>query len=482
MKNDRFKTIINNKDFFRSNGKFKYIYKVLFLLFMLIFSLFPVYAQQNQNSEGYRRDVIRYGTEIEISSLIQTIRTENVDYLDEDFIRLAETTRNQDILTRLFGFFSENEKKGLEKRAMRAITEREDETYQTIYSAIDYLGKLRVAEAVPVILELLDTEERRYLIYGFRAIGRASSSDKELADETAEFLIDYYDYRNPGSDNYSIIITSLGDTGSSLAVPFLINIVTNTDERVPLRIAAINALSVIGDDNALEAILSCVGTNDPNVRSAAVAALSPFTGEAVDNAILDAFRDSYYRTRLAAAQASRERQLEAAVPYLKFRAERDDVANVRDEAIRSLGAIANAEAVETLEGLFTDGRAADRIRILSSEMLMKIDADRFFSRIVLEMNDAKTKNQNALYNGLLKVVGEAVLQGSKTEVERLAHSFMQNGAIVEKLYGLDLAANNNLTSLSEQIISLARDRNESLSRRARNTAEKLGIEIPDESR
>jgi len=479
MNNDKLIIIKYIKNSLCTNKNYTFIHKSSWLLYFFIFSLFPVFAQQNQNSESYRRDVIRYGTETEIAALIHTIRTENVEYLDEDFIRLAQTTRNQDILTRLFGFFAENEKKGLETRAMRAVTEREDETNQTIYSAIDYLGKLRVAEAVPVILELLDTEERRFLLYGFRAIGRASSSDKDLADETALFLIDYYDYRNPGSDNYSVIIASLGDTGSSLAVPFLVNIVTNTDERVPLRIAAINALSVIGDDEAIEAILSCIGTNDPNVRSAAVAALSPFSGEAVDNAILDAFRDSYYRTRLAAAQASRERLLEAAVPYLRFRAERDEVANVRDEAIRALGAIANEEAVGTLESLFTDARSADRIRILASEMLMKIDSDRFFSRVVLELNDAKTRNQTALYNGFLKVVGEAVLQGSKTEVERVAHSFMQNGAIVERLYGLDLAANNNLNSLSEQIIVLARDRNESLARRARNTAEKLGIEIPE---
>ncbi|MCL2276388.1 MAG: HEAT repeat domain-containing protein [Treponema sp.] len=464
------------------NNRVLLIHNSFLPLLYFFFLLFPLFAQQNQNTEVYRREVISYGTETEIASLIQTIRTENVDYLDEDFIRLSQTTRNQEILTRLFGFFGDNEKNGLESRAMRAVTERENETNQTIYSAIDYLGKLKVAEAVPVILELLDTEERRFLLYGFRAIGRASSSDKELADETALFLMDYYDYRNPGSDLYSIIITSLGDTGSPLAVPFIADIAVNSDERVPLRIAALNALSVIGDDKAIDAILNCVGANDPNVRSAAVAALSPFSGEAVDNAILDAFRDSYYRTRLAAAQASRERLLEAAVPYLKFRAERDDVANVKDEAIRALGAIASAEAVDTLESLFTESRSADRIRILSSEMLMKIDSDRFFSRIVLELNDAKTRNQNALYNGFLKVVGEAVLQGNKTEVERVAHSFMQNGAIVEKLYGLDLAANNNLNSLSEQIIALSRDRNESLSRRARNTAEKLGIEIPEESK
>jgi len=443
------------------------------------FFIFPLSAQQNQNLESSRRDVIKYGTETEIASLIQTIRMENADYLDNDFITLIESTRNQRILTGLFGFFGERKKNDLEARAMRAVTEREYETYDTVYSAIEYLGQIKSSQAVPVIVELLDTEERRFLSYGFKALGLAGSSDSGLADNAAEFLMEYYDYRNPGSDNQSVIITALGETGSTLAVSFLAALAVNTDERAHIRTASLNALSKIGDDDAVEAILTCVGTNDPNVRSAAVAALGPFSGDGVNSAILDAFRDSYYRTRLAAAQASRVRALEAAVPFLKFRAERDEVQNVKDESIRALGAIANNEAIETLESLFSERKNPDSVRVLASDMLMKHDAGRFFSRIAVELDDAKTRNQTSLYNGFLKVVGEAVVGGGNSEVERIAHSFMQNGAIIEKLYGLDMAANNNLNALSEQIISLSRDRNESLSRRARNTAERLGIEIPE---
>jgi len=451
-------------------------YKIL-IFFFIIFSALSAFAQ---NDEASRRDTIKYGTESEIANLIQTLRTENIDYLDDELMLLIETSKNQRILTSVFGFFSDRGKSGLEERALKAITEREDETNETVLSAIDYLGRIKLPEAVPVLIELLDTEERRFLSNGFRAVGRASSPDSEMADKAAEFLINYYNYRNPGNDNQSIIITALGESGSLLGVPFLAEIAVNTDGRIPLRTAALAALAVIGDESGLEPILNCISANDPNVRSSAVAALGPFSGDAVDSAILDAFRDSYYRTRIAAAQASRDRRLEAAVPFLKFRAERDEVANVKDESIRALGAIANSEAVEILDSLFSERRNSNQVRILSCEMLMKIDASKFFTKIVMELNDAKTGNQTNLYNGILKVVGEAVVDGDKTEIERVALSFIQNGAIVERLYGLDMAANNDLRGLSEQIISLARDRNETLSRRARRTAETLGIEIPQQ--
>ncbi|WP_461248549.1 HEAT repeat domain-containing protein, partial [Treponema sp. R6D11] len=109
-----------------------------------------------------------------------------------------------------------------------------------------------------------------------------------------------------------MVIAAIGATGSSAGIEFLTEIATNPDERIPLRMAALGALSQIGDPKGLDAITSCISAKDPNLRSSAVAALGPFTGSAVENAIFDAFRDSYYRTRIAAAQASRDRKLASA--------------------------------------------------------------------------------------------------------------------------------------------------------------------------
>jgi HEAT repeat protein len=444
------------------------------LLLILFFVSFFAYAQE---VEASRLATIQYGTETEIASLIQMLRNENADYLDNELITLIDNTRNQRILSGVFGFFGEREKNGLEERALRAVVERDEETNETILSAIDYLGRVKCAQAVPVLMELLDTEERRFLSAGFRALGRASSSESALADEAAEFLIDYYEYRNPGSENQREIIIAIGETSSLKGVSFLAELASNTDERIPLRMAALDALSKIGDSDGLEAILICVGTNDPNVRSAAVAALGPFSGDAVDSAILDAFRDSYYRTRIAAAHASRERRLEAAVPYLKYRAERDEVPNVRDEAIRALGAIASDESVSILGGLFSERRNSDRVRLVAAEMLMKNAPDGNLGRLIIELDEAKTGNLTSLYNGLLKIIGETVVSGDKTDMENITRRFLRSGTIIEKSYGLDMAANNSLATLSDEIKSLITDRNESLARKAVRTAEALGIEI-----
>ncbi|GHV93916.1 PBS lyase [Spirochaetia bacterium] len=426
-----------------------------------------------QEIEPARLNTIKYGTETEIAVLIQSLKAEGADYLDNELIALVENTRNTKILSGLFAFFGDREKSGLEDRAIRAITERDDEANETVIAAVDYLGKVKAAAAAPALMELLDSQERRFMNNTFRALGRAAGADEAGVDETAEYLIDYYTNRDPGDDNRRDIIIAIGATGSAKGVPFLAEIAGNNDERIALRIAALDSLSKAGGSEGLEAILSCVTSGDPNVRSSAVAALGPYSGEAVDSAILEAFRDSYYRTRIAAAQASRERRLTAAVPYLKFRAERDDVPNVKDESIRALGAIANDEAMETMNALFTERKNSDRVRLVSAEMLMKNDPSQYLSRLIVELDEAKQKNQTPLYNGFLKIIGESKAESMETITRR----FLQNGGMLEKSYGLDMASNNNLISLSEEIKTLAGDKNESLARKARRTAEKLGIEL-----
>jgi len=443
---------------------------VLFLLFLVnIYS----YAQ---DIETARLNTIKYGTETEIAALIQALRNENADYLDNELIKLIDNTHNTKILSGVFAFFGEREKRGLEDRAIRAIEQREDESNETVLSAVDYLGMIKESKAVDTLIELIDTEEKRFMNNAFRALGKASSSDKEKAETAADFLIDFYNNRDLGSNARDIII-AIGETKSAKAVSLLAEIASNTDERIPLRIAALDALSRVGDPAGLDAILACVSTNDPNVRSAAVAALGPFSGEAVDKAILDAFRDSYYRTRIAAAQASRERKLTAAVPYLQFRAERDDVPNVKDEAVKALGEIGGDDAMTILDNLFKERKNADRIRLACAQMLMKNAGQKYLTRVIIELDEAKLKNQTALYNGFLKIIGEAKIDGDTSEMEKLTRRFLQNGGIMEKLYGLDMAVNNNLKSLSSEIKVLTTDKNESLARKAKRTAERLGIEI-----
>jgi HEAT repeat protein len=517
-------------------------------------------AEEGNTEDARRLDTIRYGTETEIASLIQTLKTENSGALDDELVAVAKNTRNRNILSGVFSFFGDREKEGLESRALQAIEDRDDEANETVLAAIDYLGKVKSVHAVSYIKELLDAEERPFVNACIKALGliggsmspgnlpsRSDTAKAEAAPEVeaepeappeetaegenggetaepdsgtaepggemaepegeaelaegleekagddgaepppppdppprtmqesaaavAEYLINFYNERTPGDENRRDIIIALGDVKSPAGIPLLREIAENSDERSALRMAALDSLAKIGDSGGLDAVLLSADSMDPNVRSTAVAALGPFSGPDVDNAILEAFRDSYYRTRMAAAQAARDRRLTEAVPYLRYRAERDDVPAVKDEAIKALGAIGNGECLEFLSTLFAERKNSDRTRILAAEMLLQNDADLYAVRVIAELDEAKGKNQTALYNGFLRVLGAA----RSPVLEDLCRRFFASGGVVEKSYALDMTLNNEFRSLAAQVKELNDEKNGSLSRKSRVVAEKLGL-------
>jgi HEAT repeat protein len=421
--------------------------------------------------EEQRLDTLRYGTETELSALIQTLRNEKTDQLDGELAELAETSHNQNILSGIFSFFAERERGGLESRAIRVLEERDDEAAESILAAIDYLGKLKVSSSLDILQNIVDGEERRYMGAAFRALGKVGSADGAAGQEAAEYLVDFYRNRNPLDDQRREIIAAIGETRSGGGLEFLMELAQAEEERMVLRIAALEALAKIGDPRGLPAVLGAIPAGDPNVRAAAVAALGPFSGNEVDTALLEAFRDSFWRTRLAAASAARERKLAASIPYLRYRAEHDETPQVKDEAIRALGAIGGGEAQETLAALFAERKNSDRVRILAGEMLIHNEPDRYVSVLIGELDEAKKRNQTALYNGLLKDLG-----GAKTpQVEDFTRRLFATGGVIEKSYALDLTANNGFTALADEVRALTDEKNGSLSRKAVLTLQRLGL-------
>jgi hypothetical protein len=238
--------------------------------------------------------------------------------------------------------------------------------------------------------------------------------------------------------------------------------------------AALDALARIADNSGLPAVISAVSARDPNVRASAVAALGPFPGDEADTAIIEAFRDSYYRARIAAAKAAGERRLAAAVPFLRFRSENDEVPSVREEAIKALGLIGGEDAEDILLALFKERKNSDRVRINAGEMLLGNGTQDYVPQVIIELDEAKSKNLNGLYNGFLRILGSA----TSPKLEDLARRFFSSGGVVEKAYAIEICSNNNFRSLRNELESLSDPKNGSLSRRSLALLEEWGA-APD---
>jgi HEAT repeat protein len=420
-----------------------------FCLFFLVIGL-PVFADAEKDAQD-RLAVIHYGTETEIAALIQTLKGDPAysdDNLDAELVNLARNARNQKILTGVLSFFGARGKEGLEDRCLTILENRDNETGEAVLAAIDYFGKIKSPQATSALEGLISSGVSNVTGAAIRALGHTANT--ENADEIADYLIDLYTNHDPGAGNNGTLISALGETGSKKAVPFLVDLVKDSGESATIRIAAIESLAKIKDDAGLSAILGAITTSEPLVRTAAVGALGPFSGKEVDDAILENFRDSFFRTRVAAAKASGERKLEAAIPYLKYRAEKDEALPVKEQSIRALGEIGTEDAVTVLEGLFAEQKNPDRVRLLSAETLMKNSADAYTEKVIEAMDDAQKRRQTVLYNGFLKTHSSA----KSSKLEDLARRFFASGSGLEKSSALDITLNNQFTALTEEVRTL----------------------------
>ncbi|MDR2701011.1 MAG: HEAT repeat domain-containing protein [Spirochaetaceae bacterium] len=476
------------------------------LLFLAITALYAQNAAENTATETsgsptgpsieeQRLQIIRYGTDTEIANLIKILRNEQPSSppvaiagpetkIDKELLALMEKTKNRTILSGIFGYFSDREIGGLEKRALAAVKDRDYEAAETVAAAIYYLGKLRAGssgaeetvarEAGQVFKDIMNGEESRFLSVTIRSLGQIG--EKYDPAETAEYLMDYYANHEMGDENRRLLVAAVGDTKAKEGVSFLVSIAENEDERAVLRIAAMEALAKIADVSGLPVLISAVSSKDPNVRASAVGALGPFPGEEADAVIIEAFRDSFYRARIAAAKAAGERKLAASVPFLRFRCENDEVPAVRDEAVKALGLIGGKEAEQVLVELFKERKNNDRIRINAGEMLLTKGSVDYVTDVIIELDEAKKKNQTALYNGFLRILGEA----KSPKLEDLARRFFAAGGVVEKSYALDFCSRNNFRGLADEIRKLTDPKNGSLSKKSLALLEEWGLPVTGE--
>ncbi|MDR2803145.1 MAG: HEAT repeat domain-containing protein [Treponema sp.] len=453
--------------------KFKSAYFTVIIFLAIPFFIYGAADDAVSEEETAMRDIINYGTDNEILTMIKKLRSDNIEYLDDDLIRLASKTRNQNIILGVFSFFGERSRKGLEESAIAIIAGRENETPQKINAALDYLGTVKEMAALPVIKEIIYSDDSRYDSAAIKSLGKILYSETSQADDGAgatELLIDYYNNRVPNEDNRIAIISAIGSSGGEAASPFLLEIINNSEHGTPLRMTALEAAGKLKDDNSLDSIIAAAAAEEPNIRFAAIGALGNFEGEAVDAAILESFRDTYFKARLAAIRSAKARRLKDAIPYLRYRAEKDETPSVKEEAVLALGAMQDAGANTALLALFNDAKNNDNLRSLCAEELIKNDAGMYTEEVIAKLNEAKAKKQTAFYKGLLKAISLA----KTSKVENFTASLFASTDVIEKFYALDITANNRFTSFKNEVERLTKEKNASLSRRAKATLEILG--------
>lgn len=247
----------------------------------------------------------------------------------------------------------------------------------------------------------------------------------------------------------------MGDLKEPVAVDRLIEILEDENENPTWRRYACASLGKIGDETALPVIEKVLYDEDAMLRSYAVGSLQYFSGSEVVQLLSAALKDSFWRVRVSAAKGLAEMKAAAAAPILIFKAEKDPEMNVRIEAVRALGAIADSQSLDALREFYSKDLTPSALRTLSAEILAEKDllASIDLFKKVIDKHWGKDSSR------ILEYTAQILSRTESDHLEEFYARFLDSGELVVMIYGIRGIAKNKVVGLKEAVEKLSGEGN-----------------------
>ncbi len=427
------------------------------LLFGLFLLFPPAFAQETMEEEKEkiqslteeRRELLLYGIDNQVIELIDDLTDEKDEILTGEVLAAYKLTRNPRVKTEILEYFTEIDYRDAKDEALSIVDSYEDQPTELLTASIHYLTDEPFQGLADHLTPLLDATDQNTARIAIKGIGLSGD------EETAVWLLEILDDRDYETNLKPEIILALGELREPIAIGRLIEILEDENENSTWRRYACASLGKIGDQTALPAIEKVLYDEDALLRSYAVGSLKYFSGDEVLQLLSAALKDSFWRVRVSAAQGLGEMNAIKAVPILVFKAEKDPEMNVRIEALRALGAIADSQSLEALRGFYGKDLTPQPLRVLSAEFLAEKDlaASLDLFKKVIDKHWGKDSTR------ILERTAQVLSRTESDLLEQFYSRFLDSGELVVMIYGIRGIAKNRVVALKEGIEKLSGEDN-----------------------
>lgn len=439
--------------------------KIQLLIFIIIsfLSLLFVYSE-DQTDEDKNSEIISFGLENEIVDLISDLKSNsNTDY-NEQLEELFFATRSNSIKDSILSFYSAQKNIAFVDWAVSVLDDPYEYSKSIVLSVFSYLTILEVKEVAPQVRKILESENPDYRDKAIILLGKIG------IPTDSDFLFEYFNSEISGDEKERLVIRqnimkSLGEMRAENSWDQLYDIAQDQDENSVIRTTAAVALSKMKKIEAIDLLLQLLEEKDPLLRIAAIQGLSEFSGSEVTSAILQGFKDSYYKVRLEAINSAEKMHLLEAAPYLLYRAKTDPVEAIRFRSYEVLGLLNDSNGTKWLLEQFNSDTISDKSRVKAFSVLLEHNFDiltpSFYIVIKNILNDDKKKN-------LRYELGKLISKTDKIISSSVAEGFLLHTDTLTKSIGLDIYEKNRYTDLQPIIEKIAADEKQgALHRRAK---------------
>ena len=367
-------------------------------------------------------------------------------------------------------FFSGLEWNGAEQLAIGLLDDRDNQDADLVASALSYLAAVRSKDALKFADPIMKEDNKKLLPALVRLMGRAGGEAEE------DLLLGFYDSDTATPALKEEAIKALGEIGSAKASDRLGKLVQDSGAGKAARMFACDALGKIKDPSSVAALVKAAIDADPNVRCSAIDALGAFAGgsagppaESASKAIAEALRDSYAKARIEACKAAASGKVQAALPFLRYKAQSDPEKAVRTEACRSLAAMGDPAtgsdpSLAFLRERLEDQKEEAELRVLCFGLLARYDPVGSLAVLQARLLAESVQKDRGFYTALAREIANA---DKAPGVAALAKILLSDQDYLIRVAGIEWIRKNKAIDMKADLERLATtDPSDMIKRRA----------------
>lgn len=312
-----------------------------------------------------KKETIAYGIETEILSLIKDLISNEDPRFSEDLYDLFYTTKSVPVREKIIEYFTKLKDPCIEDYAVEILEDPYDTKDSTVEMLFRYVSEVKTKEAVPCVLNILDSENEVYFNGALTALGEIGGTDE------AGFLVDYLERDDLTLAQRQNLMKVLGRLRAESTWDKLAEICQDEEENSFVRMYAAEAIGAMKKPESLPILIDLLESSEPNFRVYVIKGLSNYDTKEAKNAIIQGIKDAHWKVRQEAIECVEKMKITEAVPFVIYRAKNDPENVIKDKSYAVLSKMDNEEANAFLVETITNKKGTDTAKGKAADALLK---------------------------------------------------------------------------------------------------------------
>lgn len=312
-----------------------------------------------------KTETIQYGIESEILSLIKDLISNDDPRFSNELYELFYVTKSVNVREKIIEYFTKQSDPCIEDYAVEILQDPYDEKDSTVEALFRYVSEVKTKEAIPCVLNLLDSENETYFSGALSTLGEIGTESE------APYLVEYLDREDLSLSQRQNLMKVLGKLKAESTFDKLVEITQDEEENSFVRMYAAEAIGAMKKAEALPVLLKLFESPDPNFRVYVIKGLSNFETKEAQTVIIQGIKDAHWKVRLESISSCEKMNVQEAVPYIIYRAKNDPEKVIKDKAYEIISKLDNPDCEKFLCEQISDKKLDDSSKCRAVEAALK---------------------------------------------------------------------------------------------------------------